>query len=46
MPYIKDPDFAELCVLIETAEESYNSDDTIKNIITKVQGILRRYKHE
>lgn len=46
MPYIKDPDFAKMCVLMKTIEESYNLDDAIKNMINKVQNILKEYSHE
>lgn len=44
MPYIKEPDFVELCVLIENVEEAHNTDTTIERMINKAQNILKRYK--
>ena len=46
MPYIRDPDFAKMCVLMKTIEESYNSEDAIKNMINEIQNILKGYNHE
>ena len=46
MPYIRDPDFAKMCVLMKTIEESYNSEDAIKNMINEIQSILKGYNHE
>lgn len=43
MPYIKDPDFAELCVLIEVLIE-INGDSITEKMITKMQNILKEYK--
>ena len=43
--YIKESDFAVLCVSIDIIKEVYNSDDIFKNKITEVQNILMRYKN-
>ena len=43
MPYMKDPDFAELCVLIEVLNE-INGDTTTEKVISKIQSILGVYK--
>ena len=46
MPYIRDPDFGKICILMKTIEESYNSEDAIKNMINEIQNILKGYNHE
>ena len=49
MPYIKEPDFAKICAMIEDVEEIHNdisgpNTNASKRIITKVQNILKEYK--
>lgn len=44
--YIKDPDFAVLCLLTELIIEVPNLNDETRISMTKVHNMLMRYKHE
>lgn len=43
MPYIRDPDFEKVWVLMEATKE-INGDSITEKMITKMQDILERYK--
>ena len=45
MPYIKDPDFREIRVLVEMIGET-SENIAIKNIANKTSNILEKYKRE
>ena len=45
MPYIKDPDFREICVLVEMIGET-SEDSGIAIMVNKTNKILGGYKRE
>ena len=45
MPYIKDPDFREICVLLEMIGET-TDNSTITKMVDKTNNILEGYKRE
>lgn len=45
MPYIKDPDFREICVLVEMIGE-IAEDNNITRMVDKTNNILEGYKRE
>ena len=45
MPYIRDPDFREICVLVELIGET-SENGTIIKMVDKTNNILEGYKRE
>lgn len=45
MPYIKDPDFREICVLVELIGET-SEDNGITRMVDKTNNILDGYKRD
>ena len=45
MPYIKDPDFREICVLVEMIGET-SENSGITKMVNKTNTILEGYKRE
>lgn len=46
MPYIKDPDFREICVLVEMIGETAVDNTVITKMVNKTNNILDGYKRD